>query len=64
MEDTPKWMTWAGDKDPNDFNDWSIDSEGNYFMDIPLSDMKNNEGNIKTEEENETIDDENKVIRL
>ena len=33
-------MTWSGDKDPNDFMDWSVDSEGNFYMDIPLADMK------------------------
>ena len=29
-------MTWAGDKNPNDFMDWSVDSEGNFFIDVPL----------------------------
>ena len=29
-------MTWAGDKNPNDFMDWSVDSEGNFFIDIPI----------------------------
>ena len=29
-------VTWAGDKNPNDFMDWSVDSEGNFFIDIPL----------------------------
>ena len=33
---TRKWMTWSGDKNPNDFKDWSVDSEGNFYMDIPL----------------------------
>ena len=64
MEDTPKWMTWSGDKNPNDFNDWSIDSEGNYYMDIQLSDMKKDEENIEKADEYETIDDENQVITL
>ena len=64
MEDTRKWMTWSEDKDPNDFNDWSIDSEGNFFMDIPLSDMEKDEGKSEKEKEYETIDDEDMVTRL
>ena len=41
MDDTDnvaseRLMTWAGDKNPNDFMDWSVDSEGNFFIDIPL----------------------------
>ena len=34
--ETNKWMTWSADKNPEDFKDWSVDSKGNYFMDIPL----------------------------
>lgn len=64
VEDTPKWMTWSGDKDPNDFSDWSIDSEGNFFMDIPLSDTEKDEGKSEKEKEYETIDDEDMVTRL
>ena len=41
MDDTDnvaseRLMTWAGDKNPNDFIDWSVDSEGNVFIDIPI----------------------------
>ena len=41
MDDTAnvaskRLVTWAGDKNPNDFMDWSVDSEGNLFIDIPL----------------------------
>ena len=41
MDDTDnvaskRLMTWAGDKNPNDFMDWSVDSEGNFFIDIPI----------------------------
>ena len=41
MDDTDnvaskRLMTWAGDKNPNDFMDWSVDSEGNFFIDVPL----------------------------
>ena len=42
-EDNAKWMTWSGDKDPNDFQDWKVDSEGNFYMDIPLADMAKKE---------------------
>ena len=33
---TKRLVTWSGDKNPNDFMDWSVDSEGNFFIDIPL----------------------------
>ena len=35
-DESERWMTWGGDKDPNDLMDWNVDSEGNFFMDIPL----------------------------
>ena len=49
-EDNAKWMTWSGDKDPNDFQDWKVDSEGNFYMDIPLADMTKKEGDENIDE--------------
>ena len=49
-------MTWSGDKDPIDFMDWSVDSEGNFFMDIPLSDMNENHEVVDMDNQMEVID--------
>ena len=56
-EDNAKWMTWSGDKDPNDFQDWKVDSEGNFYMDIPLADMtkKEEDENFDNIEEEVTV---------
>ena len=50
MDDTAnvaskRLVTWAGDKNPNDFMDWSVDSEGNFFIDIPLKSTELQFGN-------------------
>ena len=37
FDESGKLVTWSGDKDPNDFKNWSVDEEGNFFMDIPLT---------------------------